>query len=47
MRYNFEFDIILSYKTLERDLKQIKMELRLDLNWNINEMQVIEDDLHY
>ena len=47
MRYNLEFDIILSYKTLERDLKQIKMELRLDLNWNINEMQVIEDDLHY
>jgi hypothetical protein len=36
MAYLREFNIIISYKTLERDLKQIKEELRLELEYKRN-----------
>ena len=36
MAYLREFNIIISYKTLERDLKQIKEELRFELEYKRN-----------
>ena len=36
MAYLREFNIIISYKTLERDLKQIKEELGFDLEYKRN-----------
>jgi hypothetical protein len=36
MAYLRTFNIIISYKTLERDLKQIKDELRFDLEYKKN-----------
>jgi arginine repressor len=36
MAYLREYNIIISYKTLERDLKQIKEELRFDLEYKRN-----------
>jgi hypothetical protein len=36
MAYLREFNIIISYKTLERDLKQIKDELRFELEYKRN-----------
>lgn len=36
MAYLREFNIIISYKTLERDLKQIKEELSFDLEYKRN-----------
>ncbi|MFZ4672454.1 MAG: hypothetical protein ACOYLT_10615 [Flavobacterium sp.] len=44
MAYLRTFNIIISYKTLERDLKQIKEELGFDLEYKRNEGYRCEND---